>query len=86
VPLSKVSGSKIRKFTADLQINNDSIVLHYKNGGMETIPLVKAQSCNTIFTNMVEFYVDSVKYRFTLTPAKHISLLLLRDLIKRLNH
>lgn len=57
------------------------MIIEYGDKKREVIPIQKISGLSITFLDMVEFFVNGVKYRFTFDPKKHMSVKLFYDLL-----
>ena len=82
ISLEKIELQKRRKmFKVLLVLDPDKIIIEYSDRQREIIPLQDISGLSITFLDMVEFFVDETKYRFTFDPKKHMSVKLFYDLL-----
>lgn len=88
---SKISLEKIHskdntrdKQFVSLSFSRNQLLIRYENQDAQIIPIENLSGLSTTFQDVVEFFVDSTKYRFVFNKKEHMSIMLFYDLLKKI--
>ncbi|MBN2879216.1 MAG: 1-acyl-sn-glycerol-3-phosphate acyltransferase [Clostridia bacterium] len=79
VKLTMVENNRLKKRKSSFIIDKDGVRL-----GDIYIPADKVSSPNIVFTNVVEFFSDKIKYRLKMDPKKHMSITLAEHMLRKM--
>ena len=80
--VDRIVDEVLRPGNADVVLTPKKLDITFEDGENVRFALSDIRSCDAIFSNCVEFYVQEIKYRFLFEPEKkHMSLKLFEDII-----
>jgi|GEM_PF-2349360 len=81
--LERVYENELKVDRIDMVFDTEGLDISFPDGSKEYIPIRKAESCNAIYGDRIEIYVDGIKHRFLFEPLKnHMSVKLFEELLK----
>jgi 1-acyl-sn-glycerol-3-phosphate acyltransferase len=84
VPLKRYQDKTLTKKIVNVMIHKNEIILDYTDH-QETIDLAAISPVSLTFENTFTFYVDQVRYQFTIEPFLHsVSIMYIHDLLNNL--
>lgn len=81
ISLEKIGERSSERFKVLLVLEPDKLIIEYSDNQREVIAVQDIYGLSITFLDMVEFFVDGIKYRFTFDPKKHMSVKLFYDLL-----
>lgn len=81
ISLEKIGKRSREKLNVLLILEPDKLIIEYSDNQRESIPIQDISGLSITFLDMVEFFVNGVKYRFTFDPKRHMSVKLFYDLL-----
>ncbi len=81
ISLEKIEGKSREGFKVLLVLEQDKLIIEYSENQREVIAIGDISGLSITFLDMVEFFADGIKYRFTFEPKKHMSVKLFYDLL-----
>jgi len=82
IQLERIGESKRYTDRVKMTLTANAIEIVFENDEQLTLPLQNVRSCDAIFSDCVEFYVNDIKHRFLFEPEKnHMSLKLFEDVV-----
>lgn len=81
ISLEKIENEKRERFKVLLALHPDKLIIEYDDRQREVIAIQDISGLSITFLDMVEFFIDDTKYRFTFDPKKHMSVKLFYDLL-----
>lgn len=79
VKISIITDAGTKRTRGDMIVEKDMVSI-----GDTKIPSDTISSPNLVFTNVVEFFVGSTKYRIKVKPKKHTSITLIENMLKKM--
>src|SRR5690554_4875496 len=81
ISLEKIENEKRERFKVLLVLHPDKLIIEYDDRRRDVIAIQDISGLSITFLDMVEFFIDDTKYRFTFDPKKHMSVKLFYDLL-----
>jgi len=81
ISLEKIGEKSRERFKVLLIFEPDKLIIEYSDKEREIIPVEHTSGLSITFLDMVEFFANDIKYRFTFDPKKHMSVKLFYDLL-----
>jgi len=81
IRLERIGEKSRERFNVLLTLEPDKLIIEYGDKQREVIPIQKISGLSITFLDMVEFFVNGFKYRFTFDPKKHMSVKLFYDIL-----